>query len=370
MEGEKEMEEKKQIKISLGAVISVFIIILLTVALVGMYCYYNFVVIPKYEVANNETENVVESNKNNENNVEENLSQEEVVSPYEKYEDYEELFWRFKDSELEMKEVSISDKKIKIEEGKAYLYSGDSAKEVIDIEGKAKYVITWGENKAVTESVYILTEEGTIWESECVPSYDFYENKLKDNKFTKINFADKVIDITSGENILTRIFEGPYFLLDNGDLINKNGSYYEELDGGFVKVLCGSSYNGADRLSIFIKEDNTMYTYNSETRKYVQIKDENNKDLIFRDGFVQWSSTYNNLTPGIERVFVVTQDNKLFYFDGFSNVVAKEYKETAGKTIKNAIEEKQADEYGGHRTNARITFTDGTEMILNDVWEK
>jgi len=66
------MEEKKQIKVSLGAVISVFIIILLTVALVGMYCYYNFVVIPKYEVANNEPENIIENEPNNNINDEEN----------------------------------------------------------------------------------------------------------------------------------------------------------------------------------------------------------------------------------------------------------------------------------------------------------
>lgn len=60
------MEEKKKIKVSLGAVISVFIIILLTVTLVGMYCYYNFVVIPKYEVANNETENITEKEEDKE----------------------------------------------------------------------------------------------------------------------------------------------------------------------------------------------------------------------------------------------------------------------------------------------------------------
>lgn len=35
------MEEKKQIKISLGTAISIFIIVLLVIALVGMWCYYN-----------------------------------------------------------------------------------------------------------------------------------------------------------------------------------------------------------------------------------------------------------------------------------------------------------------------------------------
>ena len=50
------MEENKQTRVSLGGVVSIFIIVLLIIGLVGMYYYYNYVVIPKYEVAKNTKE--------------------------------------------------------------------------------------------------------------------------------------------------------------------------------------------------------------------------------------------------------------------------------------------------------------------------
>ena len=70
MKGEKEIKKKKKIKMSLGTVISVFIIILLTVALVGMFWYYNYVVIPKYEVekVTSSVDNDEESNALKEDN--------------------------------------------------------------------------------------------------------------------------------------------------------------------------------------------------------------------------------------------------------------------------------------------------------------
>ncbi|MGN1299563.1 MAG: hypothetical protein ACI4UE_06250 [Candidatus Scatovivens sp.] len=181
--------------------------------------------------------------------------------------------------------------------------------------------------------------------------------------FEKVNISGKVIDMTNGNSSI-RVTEPPYFLLANGDLVNEEGSSYEELEGNFVKSL------GNFCEQIFIKADNTMYTYDYETRKYTQIKDENNNSIKMKDAFVQWPSDSNLLfeeTDGNERISVITEDNKLFYFDGYSNVVAKEYKETAGKTIKNAVEEKQKLTDGGYETNVRITFTDGTEKLLKDV---
>ena len=334
------MGENKEIKVRLSTVVYLFVIVVLVVAL-GVVYYFGFV---KNDNANNMIANGELTEKNNISVNEENQTEK---SPYEKYEG---IHWFFKDSEIERTEIEFDNKKIQIENGVAYLYVNNSKTPISSVEGNAKNVTMWGEQ--TLQRVYILTEEGTIWKSIC--------EKGLDSSFVKVNMNAKVLDMTNGNSSI-RVTEPPYFLLANGDLVNEEGSSYEELDGNFVKSL-GNAYE-----QIFIKSDNTMYTYDNETKKYTQIKDENNNSIKMKDAFVQWSSTYNNLveeTGGYERIFVITEDNKLFYFDGYSNVVAKEYKETAGKTIKNAVEEKQEVEYGGHITNVRITFTDGTEKLL------
>ena len=130
------------------------------------------------------------------------------------------------------------------------------------MQGKAKSVNMWGEQ--TLERVYILTEEGVMWKSIC-------ENGLNSN-FVKVNTNEKVLDMTS-RNSSIRVVEPPYFLLANGELVNEEGSAYEELDGNFVKSL-GNAYG-----QVFIKADNTMYTYDYQTRKYIQVKDENNYSI-------------------------------------------------------------------------------------------
>ena len=324
------MEEKNTIKIKLSTVIYLFIIVLLVIVL-GVVYYLGFV---KDDGEFAETNNVGE--------------EQTEKSPYDKY---AELYWYFKDNEND--KIEFDNQKIQIESGIAYLYNENSKTEINSIKGKAKSLTSWGEQSL--ERIYILTEEGTIWKSIC-------EEKLNSN-FVKVNMSTKVIDMTNGNSSI-RVIEPPYFLLDNGDLVNEEGSSYEELDGSFIKSL-GNAY---DR--IYIKEDNTMYTYNEETRNYELIKDEKNQSIKMKDSFIQWSSTYNDLVQesgGTERIFVRTEDNKLFYFDGYSNVIAKEYKETAGKIIKDIVEENKKGEYGGQITDIRITFTDGTEELLNDA---
>ena len=257
-------------------------------------------------------------------------------SPYDKYED---LYWYFKDEERDKTKVEEGNKKIQIENGVAYFYTGNSKKIIDSIGEKVKFITSWGEHKL--SIVYLLTEEGTIWKSECDDTWGLNSN------FVKVNMNEKVIDMTDGL-YYRRIIEPPYFLLANGELVNKEGSKYEELEGDFVKCI------GELLDRIFIKEDNTMYRYNSETRKYTQIKDENNNSIKMKDAFVQWEN---------DRIFVITQDDKLFYIEGYFSVVAKEYKETAGKTVKDIVEEKD-----DNITNVRITFKDGTEEVIKDAY--
>lgn len=302
----------------------------------------------KAEISNDNENNILANEKKTETNkTEENQTEKSL------YEKYDGLYWQFRDSKTDKTKLEWNNKKIQIENGVAYLYYENCKTPINSIIGKAKSINIWGEQ--TLQRVYILTEEGTIWKSIC-------EDDLNSN-FVKVNMNVKVLDMTNGKSSI-RVVEPPYFLLANGNLVNEEGSSYEELNGNFIKSL-----GNADE-KVFIKADNTMYIYDYQQKKYMQIKDENNHSVKMKDAFIQWSSIHNNLvqeTGGYERIFVITEDNKLLYFDGYSNVIAKEYKETAGKIIKNAVEEEQKDEYGGHIINIKITFTDGTEKLLKDA---
>ena len=222
------MEEKREIKVSLSTVIYLFIILILVVAL-GVVYYLGFVkndnannVIPNGEVAekNNivvneqvpEKNNIVVNEQETEtNNTEENQTEK---SPYEKYEG---LRWHFKDNQADATK-EWNDTKIQIENGVAYLYSRTSPKISINsIVGKAKSVtMVWGGQRF--DRVYILTEEGTIWKSIC-------EEDGFNTNFVKVNMSAKVVDMTDGDSS-TRVVEPPYFLLENGDLVNEEGKSY------------------------------------------------------------------------------------------------------------------------------------------------
>lgn len=106
------MEEKKQIKLSLGVVISVFISILLSMALVGMYCYYNFIVLPKYEVANNETENITKKEEdkeeqNDEKEIETSISNEQAKDIIQSYLNIEFCEYTLPKSVLNLEEIGL-----------------------------------------------------------------------------------------------------------------------------------------------------------------------------------------------------------------------------------------------------------------------
>lgn len=340
------MEEKKEVKVNLGTAICIAIIIILLSIIGGMWYNYNYLVgeaPTKENVSNVVQQNVADTN------ITENQTEK---SPYEKYEG---LVWRLKDSGDDNTKLEFDNKKIQIENEVAYLYSGNSKTPINSIKGKAKSVNSWGE--ATLERVYILTEDGTMWQSNC-------DDSGLNKNFVKVNMDAKVLDMTYGDNTV-RVVEPPYFLLENGKLVNEEGSLYEELEGEFVK----SFGNNWDR--VYVKADNTIYVYDAKAKEYVQKKDENNQSIKMKDGFIQFSTTRNNLIEdgGSERIFIITEDDKLLYFDLYSDVTVKEYKAAAGKTVENAVEEKKKDQYGGELTNVRVTFSDGKEILLKDAYK-
>lgn len=276
----------------------------------------------------------------------------ELTSAYEKYKN---LKWLFKDEKKT--EFEFGGDKITIENGKVYIQNAQEHKIQVDIiEGTAKYLTGYGTQ--TLEKIYVITKEGDIWESE-------YNQKGMDAAFKKLYFNGKVIDMTNGD-YTNREVEPPYFLLSTGELINKEGSKYEELEGDFVKSF---GWNGC---LFYVSSDNTISYYDYKSREYVKIKDLNGNDLKMKDAFIQWSSAYNNIVEengGIERVFIVKQNGELVYFDGYEKFEVKRYEQAKGKIVKEISEEKEEVEYGGQIKNTRVKFTDGTELLIKDANE-
>lgn len=343
------VEDKKTLKVSLGTDICIFIIFLLIIVIGGMYFYYNFVL--DTDESSNDIQNDVTVNTTTGDNTEN--SENTLESIYAKYED---LYWLFDENSTE---IEFSNSKIVIENGIAYLEKNNTKTKIDSINGKVKYITAWGEQ--TLERVYVLTEDGKIWVSICSDSGE--KSDGLNDIFRNVNIQGTVINMTNGNSAL-RITEPPYFLLSTGELINEKGSNYDELDGNFIKSF-GNAYT-----QIYVGSDNTISYYNDTTRTYSKIKDENGNLVKMKDAFVQWSSIYSNIVDesgGDDRLIILTEDDKLLYFDGYENITAKKYTAANNKTVNSITEETQNVEYGGHIKNIRVIFTDETDLLIKDA---
>lgn len=366
------MEEKKQIKISLGVAVTIGIVIISLITTVGILVYLNYIRNDENKIntakedfniqkSDSKKENDTQDIETIDNKEDESQNVKKTYEAEELYKKYRGLNWLFREDKPT--KIDFLDKTMEIENGTIYLTENGSKKKVETFKGKAKYIAGWG--RQTLERVYVLTEDGKIWESD---SGNDEKGDLKDN-FVEIKMKGTVIDITNGDEY-TRITEPPYFLLSTGELINKEGSLYEELDGEFIKSF-GTMYG-----NIFVKANKTIYEYNYEQRKYKQIKDENGKAVKLKDAFIQMGSYRNNLIDEIkgnndgycnERVFIITEDNTLLYFDGYENVTAKEYSEAKGKTIELHGERQVPTQEGGHTLDMEIRFSDDSKVRIIDV---
>lgn len=266
---------------------------------------------------------------------------------YEKYENAD-VYWLFRESAK--REYVWQGDKIEIKDDKLYVKGN-----LVNIEGTPYAFITWGDQ--TLERIYVLTNEGTVWKL-------LMEGKGEkvNSSFEKVNIAGKVIDMTNG-NRNTRVTEPPYFLLETGELVNEAGEKYERLDGGFVNSF-GNEY---DR--IYVKSDNSLAYFDTDKRQYVTIKDENGNVIKMKNAYVQWTSFDGTIADGAsERLFVVTEEGKLMYFDGYNTDKAKEYEKAKNKIVKGTRERKEEVEYNTI-TFRIIEFTDGTELELQDTTE-
>ena len=275
--GVKSVEDKKTVKVSLGVAICIVVIIALLVIIGIIYAYY---------IKDTDTSNEVANSPNTViQDEEENTYNEEDA-----YEKYNDLDWLFGDDEYNT-EIEFIDSKIVVEDGVAFLEEDGTKEKIETIEGKVKYITMWGEQ--TLERVYALTDDGKIWVSVCSETGE--KSDGFNDIFENINIQGRVINMTNGDTA-TRITEPPYFLLSTGELINAEGSSYEELEGNFKESFGGVAGR------IFISQDNKIAYYNDDTRKYVTIKDETGNDVIIKEVFIQSPSQYNNLEDETRRL--------------------------------------------------------------------
>ncbi len=118
----------------------------------------------------------------------------------------------------EVVEFGENKNKLTIEDGKTYLYSGNTKTHVTSIKGTSRSLTAW-----VTQNltgVYALTAEGEAWYSYCDGTFN--------TKFEKISTNGKVQNVAKIKPSSPQGLYQPYFLLENGLLVNKDGYRYGE----------------------------------------------------------------------------------------------------------------------------------------------
>lgn len=270
---------------------------------------------------------------------------------------YEGLVWLFEGS----REIESADERMNISNGKIYIEKAGVQKEVTSITGNVKDITTWGEEKV--ERVYALTEDGEIWESIC----NAEEGKVFSDNFKKLEFPMNVINMTNGDST-TRAIVPPYFLLESGDLINKEGDFYDALDEGYV-----GSFGDDDGTRTYISDDATMAYYDEETKEYIPLTDEEDFYIIVKDAFLQKPTERNNITSeqvGKERLYVIDIEGILYYYDFKENNTdrknLKKYEPDEGRKVQ-VIDETKETDANGEYTNIKLKFDKGETLEFIDV---
>lgn len=66
---------------------------------------------------------------------------------------------------------------------------------------------------------------------------------------------------------------------------------------------------------------------------------------------------------GYDRIVIITENDELLYVDGYENNVAKKQEEAINKTVAEVEEVEPTLQYGPVES-IRVTFTDGTNLVL------
>ena len=340
------MKEKKYLKISLGTGILLALIVILIVALVGMYIYYN----PKENTENNknivcETDNLCNTT-NIENNVpNEDTKTDNTKNPYEKYSDLE---WECDEKNIKL-EIAKNEEYI-IEGGVLYFEKDGERQKINSITDTPKYISAFTTNRI--SQVNVLTEEGTVWRLGKINKNDFDDADSllsygKIGEFKKVNFKDKVVNITYGDLLLID-YSGYYYLLENGDLVNDKGTSYDYLKGDFTKNI-GEEIQS----QLFISPDNTISYFDYDTQKYNKIRNEKNTIIKVKTVFMSYD---NELIT-----FLIDEIDTLYYINEVDGFIAKKYNDISNEPVKSVIY--------NNSDQLKIIFTDNKELVVDGILE-
>ena len=305
--------------------------------------------------ANNSDEITNDNSENNNDNSDKN-EQNNSTSTLDPYANYKDFKW-LTGNVVETPKIGYT---IEIIENKLYLVKGNE-KEEIHIKGTPKCIKGFL-NGGTLGDVYLLTNEGNAYVRNFELSGDnaFHYTTLHDIanniKFREILPGKKILEIyTEGFAVPHYGINGPYFLIENGKLINKDEKTYEDV----VKNHMTSFGNLAN--IVYINNDATLSfhrgNYDCNDVLIVDYKAKTDKKLK-----IKYLCCLSNNHDDHETFYAVGEDNKLYYFDRQSLMIAhKNYKYENKDVLKLQIIK------SNNSKNVQVVFTDGTIFdVKND----
>lgn len=213
----------------------------------------------------------------------------------------------------------------------------------------------------------VVTKEGKAY----IYASDWYGfNKLEDIIFKEIKINGKVIDMTLGPDYaIPSIY--PYFLTEDGNLYNKDGKTFEEVNGNHI-IRYGDYHNIG---YFYINKDNTLeyelskedvQIYTDYQEGKVLIKDTNGNNIKVKSIFA--TENYINNYYFVYKFYVLDTDNKLLEFSSETKFIAKESDLSIGKkvaSISYTYDQNTRIYENKNYNKAYVTFEDGTKITID-----
>lgn len=336
-----ESKDKKYV-ILVGTIIFLIIIVLLVVVAWQT----GYIQLGKIDNSNNQVIKQPNENKVEDNNVKDI------------YASYKNFKWS-RDTKINFGENF----KYEIINSKLNLTRNGKTSVITSIVGTPKY-ITKTINGGMLASIIVITEEGDVW--NILNGDELLNSNANGDSFSKLSLSVKIKDMTTGMQNYSS-YNDMFYLTEDGRLINEKGIEWKTIHVDHIDQF------GSLELMINLSPDNSLSYYDrlEEKTTPIKIKDINGNLVKAKQLFIQSSAILSNLideTGGQERMFVVTNDNKLLYFDGpTTNMVAKEYRDSMNITVASYEVKKIPDSYGGLTTNVVIKLSNNKEVTIVDI---
>lgn len=334
-------EKNKKYSVILGIMILLFLIIVGIAVAWGLGYIHFGNKVEKNKEDNNIEQNV--TNSNNENKEEEEKSDGQnnkkdnatlVAEAYKKYnldwankKYYETLY--IKDGKIKVKLDSI-EQEIKFHYGKPVVVESSTYMDMTGI-----IVINDNNEAYISNELVYINENGPM-------SLDV--SKIS---FTKMNFKEKIVDVSLMVGDAGLPYSGPYFMTETGNVVNKEGKTYEEINKDHIYAI----HFVDSPLHVYMCEDSTLdvHKINNEFIKVVNLDNE-----IIKAKKIFLSSADDKY------IFYIIDETESFYMLREGSVgVAVDFDDAYGK-VKNIDLDK-------NKAKVKITFTSGETREFLDL---